>query len=194
MPGIINQQSLYQVIYQLQQQVQGLATQQTGGVCQPNGLQRVSWGLLASGDYGFSVTDPNSVSNEIWPVSTEYYGSTTLTTSSTTPVSLANSPSVTCWIGASGDALLTVSAYIGVSGTSTGVVYLKVDSGTANSYVDLSNSNTQGIAGNVTAQRRLSQFVGTLTPNQDHTFSLEYASLSGSLANFGAISITVQPL
>ncbi|MFZ0667160.1 MAG: hypothetical protein WAM97_15520, partial [Acidimicrobiales bacterium] len=79
------------------------------------------------------------VTNEIWPVSSDYYGTTALSTASSTPVSLTDSPSVTCFIGASGDCLLTISAYIGlpVTGDVTGTIYSVVDGGTPEQFCAL---------------------------------------------------------
>lgn len=163
-------------------------------ILDPSGNVVVQLGEQTNGDYALSVAAPNgSAANELWPVSCTY-SDTALSTASATPVSLSGSPSVTAYLGASGDCLLTISAYIGVPANSTGVVYLTIDGTDAGEYVDLSNSGTAGIAGNVQSTRKLSQWYGsTLSPSTNHTFGLEFSSSSGT-SNFGALSIVVQPL
>jgi hypothetical protein len=161
-----------------------------------NGNLRAELGLLSTGDYGLQVIDPNGVHNEVWPVSSGYYDGS-LQTASPSYVPLTDSPSVSnCYIGASGDALITVSATVetAASASSGMEIALFVDG----SQYPASNDPILSVAGSsitvpASSTRRFSLWSGTLTPNTSHTFSLKYLSNSGTVFASG-VGIYVQPL
>lgn len=230
MPGVNPNADQFQIGYlrQLDTRLRALETQQkllvtdaAGRVVEELGLQadgtfglvnfdaegreRVRLGQLPGGDYGLRVTDPAGIAREVLPVaaaSTEG----DLTTSSTSLVALAGSPSVSAYIGASGDALVTVSATIltptitspadvggsialSVDGSSSGLNWVQAGFN-GGSYP----SALPATQWPVSSAQLLSQTVGTVAPGE-HTFGLEYASLgAGKSVTFFAIAIVVQPI
>ena len=77
-------------------------------------------------------------------------------------------------------------------GQDTANAYLVIDGGTPQSIFGL--GGTAATAGNVQSTRRISTGLGTtLTPNVGHSFTMAYASTSGT-ANFSANYLKVQPL
>jgi hypothetical protein len=219
MPGIIPQQSLYQLIFNLQQQINAVALQQTGGITNSSGIAvvkygalpngdygyavydstgnlRVQMGELPSGDYGIEIVDPTGHSNEIWPVSSAFGNGGTL--GSAGPATITGSPSVTSYLGASGDCLITVSAGLEATEGVDANVYLVID-GTpyfTRTALGLSIANmgaSAQIFQNCSSTFRLSQWYGSaLTANASHTFSLEYEGATG--LDFSEICIVIQPL
>ncbi len=181
-----------------------------------NGILRVVVGQLPSGDYGYYTADPNGKSNEIWPTSSAYYQAT-LTTASATPVSLANSPTVECYIGASADALVTVAASVQTPRADDPVATLNLAYAIGGGSIQASNSALVLAAGdnttsvpplnlNLSASYRLSEYFGAAfgypnseieagfgVQNTDVTFSLQYSSFTGT-CGFSGISIVVLPL
>jgi hypothetical protein len=177
----------------MRHQIGQIATQSQYFFSDPQGNLRVKLGLLQNGDYGILLTDLDGNMQELLP-GVDAYHNGTLSTTSTTPVALTGSPTVTCDIAASGDCEVTVGAFIGILGSSEGLVYLVVDGGTPTQILAVSNSNTAGIAINSQSIRKWISWQGSgLTPGA-HTFSLAYESQSGSSANFSAIFLKVQPV
>jgi hypothetical protein len=165
------------------------------------GAVRAVAGQLNDTDYGFQVQDPSGVKQQLWPVSSGLYSVGALSTTSETYTPLDDYIAVTVWIGSSGDALVTVSAIIGldvVTGTTQGVVGLSVDGVTpVNAVVSASctaETDAVGIQNTGTNTVRLSQWSGALTPNMPHIFTLQYASIFGQTTNFSGISLIVQPI
>lgn len=157
------------------------------------GVLRAQLGLLPNGDYGLYIKDSAGNTEEVLPLVSVYAG-VTLSTTSTTYVALTGSPSVTAVIGASGNAKVTVSAYVTAGSNATSLVGLVVDGGTANDVISLGNSSSGSLSMNLQTSRLMSSFTGSLTPGS-HTFSLKYRSSSvSSSATFGAVYIEVQPL
>lgn len=138
-------------------------------------------------------TPAGTHSETLFPVASHYHNGT-LTTTSTTPVSLPTSPTVTATVGKSGDALVTVSAFIGMTGAYTSSIYLTIDGTTHGQWCAASSSAGGPIGLNSTTVRRLSDIGIALTPGS-HTFALAYASSnSANSAKFSAIGLVVQPL
>jgi hypothetical protein len=109
-----------------------------------------------------------------------------------TPVGLSGSPFVNINVGASGDAEITAGAFVGCAANDTANAYLVIDGGTPDSIFGL--GSTAASAGNVQSTRRLSTWLGTtLNPAVGHSFTMAYASTSGT-ANFSANYLKVQPL
>jgi hypothetical protein len=179
--------------------LKALETQQNGGVLDNKGVQRVQYGLLKSGDYGFSVTDSlGTTTTEILPI----YEANVLTgqsTTSTTYTDLATAgPLVSAIIGTSGQALLTVNSYVGISGVagaqSAGFVGIYIDGVLWYDellYFSVSNpgTTTVGMAANQSAQ----VVVTGLTPGS-HTFEMKYKTVGGSTVTFGSRFLQVRPI
>jgi hypothetical protein len=157
----------------------------------PSGNRRVVLGQLPSGDHGIELLDTSGNTQELLPARDDYAGPT-ISTSSTTPVALSGSPFVNINVEASGDAEITAGAIVGCAANDTANAYLVIDGGAPESIFGL--GSTAASAGNVQSTRRISTWLGTtLTPNVGHSFTMAYASTSGT-ANFSANYLKVQPL
>src|SRR5579875_2817359 len=82
-----------------------------------SGAVRAQLGLLANGDYGLQVVNTDGSSQEILPTISAF-AAAQISTTSTSWVSLAGSPSLTATLGASGNAVVTVGAQIANGSTS----------------------------------------------------------------------------
>jgi hypothetical protein len=199
----------------LQTQITALATQQNQYVIDHNQIRRISvgWqqedntysiiifdtsgnrravlGELPSGDHGIELLDPSGNTQELLPARDDSAGPT-LSTTSATPVGLSGSPFVNINLGASRDCEITAGAFVGCAANDTANAYLVIDGGTPESIFGL--GSTAASAGNVQSTRRISTWLNTtLTPNVGHSFTMAYASTSGT-ANFFANYLKVQPL
>jgi hypothetical protein len=146
---------------------------------------------LPSGDYGFEAIDPMGVKNEIWPVSSVTGLTTAEHTSSTTPVGLTGSPTLGVYLGASGDALVTVAVQLSTAASGEGVVNLLIDGISMGGWLDF--SSTAATTTEQTSVARLRDIGATQSPNTDHTFSLQYYT-NGTSTGFVDATIIVQPL
>lgn len=224
-PNLPASDGLYALLRGMQDQIRQQATQQQGGVTNAQGVIVVKWGILSSGDlgfevldsnginrvqlgqlpsgdYGLQIADPTGASNEVWPVSSDFTlgGSTTSETAAN--ISDGTSPEVSCYIGASGDALVTVSAIVEAQGQTAAEALLAIDNTTTTTaeVLFLTNSSSSTTAQASCSQTvRLSQWSpgptgGAVTPNESHTFSLKYLSTGGTYCAFSNISLNVQPL
>jgi hypothetical protein len=182
--------------------LKALETQQNGGVLDNKGVQRVQYGLLKSGDYGFSVTDASgTTTTEILPIYEESDGGNTLSTSTLSYITDGNMPALTAIIGTSGQALLTVNSYIGVTGVaaaqSAGFIGVSIDGGAPTGalndllYFSVSSpsAGAVGIAGNQSAQVVLTG----LSPGS-HTFRPEFMTVGGLTVTFRNRFVQVRPL
>jgi hypothetical protein len=187
-------------ITDLRRRLTVLENQQNGGVIDNNGVQRIAYGLLSSGDYGFAVTDaPGTTTTEFLPL----YEANVLTTESTSSTSYTDlatpGPIVTAVIGMSGQALVTVNSYIGVPGgagvQSAGFAGVSID-GTAPAspldeclYLSVSAAAAVGIATNCSCQ----VVVTGLSPGS-HTFEMKYKMAGPGAVNFDERFLQVRPL
>lgn len=197
-----------------------IATQQQGGVtnaegdlvCQwgllssgqlgieildSNGIVRVQLGQLPSGDYGLYVGDPNGASDEILP-SYSAFNANALNVTAGSYTATSGTPSVTAYLGASGDAKISISSQItGANGF--GLVGLSIDGGTALNALEAgvsgSGSNPPWCS-SASLVVKLSQLKGsTLTPNTTHTFTCEQTvTNTGIGATFEYNSLIVEPI
>ena len=157
----------------------------------PSGNRRVVLGQLPNGDHGIELIDLSGNTQELLPSRDDYAGPT-LSTTSATPVGLSGSPFVNINLGASGDCEITAGAFVGCAANDTANAYLVIDGGTPESIFGL--GSTAASAGNVQSTRRISTWLSTtLAPNVGHSFTMAYASTSGT-ANFSANYLKVQPL
>jgi hypothetical protein len=118
----------------------------------------------------------------------------TLSTTSATPVSLAGSPSATVQLGVSGDAIICVNSSISiVTANTTGYIDLLMNGTTIVSEAVAYGSGS--ISGGSMSSTFLLSSAITLVANANPTFTLQYhSSTSGDQINFGGPSIIVQPL
>lgn len=164
-------------------------------VADANGIRRVQVGALANGDYGILLRDLLGNVQELLPLKSSFYNSQ-LSVSSTSPTTVANSPSVTVDIGASGDAILSLGANISSNSAGVGgLVYPLIDGAltpvAGNTWL-LYNNYTGNVSCFVEVQ--VSQFFGhTLTPGS-HTFTLKYSTALSGTAIFTANVLKVQPI
>jgi hypothetical protein len=164
------------------------------------GIKRVILGALPSGDYGLQVADPSDVSNEIWPVSSGFaLGGSSSATSPTALSPASDSPTVECFLGASGDAIITCSASIyAATANLVANVNLAIDGTSPTDAIIVEARLLAGVGVPGSAAIRLSDWWtalgGTMpTPSESHTFSLLY-SVTTSAADFSNIGLMVQPL
>jgi len=163
-------------------------------VSDDSGNVRLQLGTLPDGDFGLAYFTPGtSIYQTLWPLVSDY-ADATISTESTSWTALAGSPTVTAVLGASGDAMVTVSAFIGMGvADSTCSIGLAVDGGSPEQWVALSSASTVGV--NATTVRQLSKSgIGALTKGP-HTFTLQYMTTDGSAdANFSAQCLVVEPI
>lgn len=159
-----------------------------------SGNPRVMIGELPDSQYGLAIYQPanNGSYIQVQPPVSASYGSTQ-STSSTSYVAL-NGPSVNFTVGASGQALITVSSIIGLpsetSSTTVGAnVGVGIDGGGASEYI--STSYTAAAVGFQSTNSN-SQLVTGLSPGS-HTAELMYASPYGQSINFSGNVIIVTP-
>lgn len=195
-------QVLEQRIHALEQKLgaAGANPQAFFSVFDANGVQRVRVGYLPNGDYGVSLADTIGNQEELLPVSSSYYdgfispGTAGVTTTSYTL--FANAPTVTSVIGASGDAIITASAFVTNPNGGTGDAALVVDGG-APALMIASGSASAAIACATTSVRRLVTWTsgpGLLTPGE-HTFVLYYKTDNASHnIGFTGNYLSVEPL
>lgn len=155
-----------------------------------SGSERMRIGLLQSGEYGISYTDPAGTTGYLLP---QYgaYASGPFSITSVPPVTVAGTPSENVWIGSSGDAIITISSFMIPLGDQ-GQIYVVVDSTVSSHAVVIS-----GAASVSTASRFLlsETSIGTLTPNTEHNFTLAFASTPTSAnTTFSEVSLVVQPV
>ena len=161
-----------------------------------NGLLRVVVGQLPSGDYGYYTADPNGVAKEIWPTSSASgLTASAGTTTSSAFGTLASSPIVEAYLGASGDAIVDISVTVVTAATSGGgeaQLYIDgVEAPLAAEIVVVGNSLQISAA----CPNRLRDIGFLQTPNTTHTFSLQYRSTTNTISNsFSDATIVVQPL
>jgi len=151
---------------------------------------RAEIGKFINGDYGVLVSDTSGNTQEVLPEVTDYVSSA-LTCSSTTPASIAGSPSVTIVTGATGDYLITAGAYVGTPTGGTATAYVVIDGGSPHSIFGLGGSGAN--SGNPQSTRQGSTWLTTLTPNVAHTFTMKYATSTGT-STFGANYLAVRPI
>lgn len=168
-------------------------------VADSNNKTRVVIGQLPSGDYGVEVLDPNGNGRELLTTYQSFVelnpsGNQTWQSSSTLPALPNGGPSVTAYLGASGDALITVCATIWVSGGNGGFVGLQVDGTNVGNYELLQCQSLSAVSGSVTFQ--MSKFPGmaTVTPNSTHTFAPTIYTANSVQSFFQGIGISVEPI
>jgi hypothetical protein len=149
-------------------------------------------GQLPNGDHGIELLDTSGHSQELLPAQ-DTYVSTTLNTTSGTPVTLAGSPTLTVNIGANGDCEITAGAFVGYPTAGSANAYLIIDSHPAASIFGMSGSSAG--AGNLQSTRRISTWLPALFPLSvgPHSFNMQYAATGGT-GNFSANYLKVQPL
>ena len=159
------------------------------------GNPRVGFGQLPDGDSGMAVYSQANDGTYVEvnpPVASAASG--TLSTASTSPTTLAGSPTLPVTVGASGKALIILSGTIGLSASSTvqqGVAQLYVD-GAANGPRVEASLTLNTVAGGLQATGGLPALVSGLSQGA-HTLSIEYQSVYGASINFSFMQITAIP-
>ena len=161
-------------------------------------LQRIATleaivGITGRGAGGLSFPSPANQQPQVFPAVSSFYAGN-LTTSSGSFVTITNSPSVTTYLGASGDAIISVSCNFNVS--TSGIVQLLVDGKAPGANAGEILFCLLGAPGavSVAATVKVSNlFQQTFTPNLLHTFTLKYLSGSGSIT-CAQNSLTVSPI
>jgi opacity protein-like surface antigen len=218
MPGVSPTSGSYikGTLNSLQAQITALATQQNQSVMDNNqitrvkigwqsdnntygvtildssGNKRVVLGELPNGDHGIELLDTTGNTQELLPALDDYV-STTLSTTSGTPVTLTGSPTVNIDIGANGDCEITAGAFVGYPTAGSATAYLAVDLHGPYSIFGMSGSSAG--AGNVQSTRRISTWIPSIFPLSPgtHAFNMLYEA-SGGTGNFSANYLKVQPL
>lgn len=215
-PGVNNTPGelwLITQIQQMQNQIRALQQQQNSSVADNNLKVRIQQGLLpdgsygtryldaagnerarigqqSNGDYGLGVTDPSGNFAEMLPLQTR--GVTTLeTTTSTSWTDLATvGPSVTANIGATGNALIIVTAGIHINTTGvTGSLGVSIDGASPVSPVAGFGLNAATGAATVTGS-----FVKTGLSAGSHTFKIQYENSGAIVVGYDVRSLIVWPI
>jgi hypothetical protein len=158
----------------------------------PSGNPRTQIGELNNGDYGLAVfsTANDGTYQEIRPV-VDAYASVVGSTSSTSYTTISGSPTLTVDLGASGDAVVTVSAFITLGSVAAeGEVALVINNNAP--LTILAFAGAAGGAASCSSTRRLASWDALGSPGSN-SFSLQYLTTAGT-ANFQAVSILVEPL
>jgi hypothetical protein len=111
--------------------IKALATQQNFTFTDSGGHTRAQVGQLPDEDFGVAIYSPanDGTYAELLPPFSQY-AAPAVTATSTSYAALAGSPSVTATLGAHGDAIISVSAFIQLSASNlTGLMGLSIDSG-----------------------------------------------------------------
>jgi hypothetical protein len=111
---------------------------------------------------------------------------TPVMTSSTTYTTLANGPSVTATIGASGTAMVTITGAITPTNGNTAYMGVSIDSGAV--------SDTQALGVDTNFMQASFTFVVTGLAAGDHSFGARYRVKAGGNAQFANRSIIVVPM
>jgi hypothetical protein len=194
---------LIQQINLMQQQIQALQTQQQYVMVDKNGILRLQLGLLQNGDYGILMQDVSGNKQELLPAVSSYKASA-LTLTGFGPSALTDAPSVTCNIGASGNAKITLSSQIALpnsSGSISAFVLLQIDSG-ATFYgatgLNINQSASVQLGGSVCSVFTILDVTGgSPLAEGSHTFSLIFEAASSSSSNntfFSETFLEVQPI
>lgn len=149
-------------------------------VSDPAGNVRVQVGNIPDGDYGLAISDLAGHTEEILP-SVHAYNAATLSTTSTTATAITGSPTVSAVIGASGDAEITISAFVQVTTATTAFAALYIDgvlAGPTSCFDLVAGTGGAGVAMSTTLL--LSLFNGATIAPGSHTFSLKYLVGSGT--------------
>jgi hypothetical protein len=152
------------------------------------GNRRAVFGELADGRFGVAIYDENNDGGyiELNAPESASWNSTTLSTTSTTDTTLANSPSLTVSVGASQKCLVMVSAVLGNTAADGCVATVYADGVSTGPKISLqSPSAVQSTCANNLVVSGLAQ--------GSHALTIEYRSVSGATANFGQIAITAIP-
>lgn len=154
-------------------------------------VARVVVGKFSDDDFGIQLSDPNGNVQELLPTVSEFHGGPFIAASAGY-VAPAGTPIVEAWIGASGNAVITVSSQIEttVSGDS-GFVGVSVDGTTALDIAQL-GLGSGVITGSAAAVLRASDFFGPLSPGS-HTFQLQYRCTSTHNVGFSFNFLEVRP-
>ena len=192
MPNYNADNGLASQLKNLTDRITALETQQTFVVSDINNVKRVQLGQLPNKDYGLYVADTAGHSQEILP-GVDAYVNGALSTTSTSPASIAGSPTVTATIGASGDFEVTAGAFMSVPGSATAFAFLVIDGGSPLQLFGTVVSGTTGITTSVQATRKYSKWAGTTLTPGSHTFTMVYDTTTGT-ATFSANYLKIQPI
>lgn len=176
----------------------GLAVENTAGV------QEVQLGKQIAGNYGLAVRGPTGAMQQVGGVGHGYVqtagaGETTTSTAWTTLATAG--PTVTCTVGSSGLALITMAAYMELTAqpTNGGGVYagVRIDSttpgGVGSPRLTFDNAAKQGAGTGPGGTFSLSYMATGLSAGS-HTFTMRYQVLSGTTGLYQTRTLVVQPL
>ena len=155
-----------------------------------------------NGDYGFSVTDrATSTTTNILPLFRWSDSGHSFSTSSTSYVADSNMPTLTVTVGASGEVMLLVNAYIGVppvGGVQSGGVHRDLAQRQRSRPARLMSFSTsacpqphQASGSRITPRPLLSSPVLTAGAN---TFEMQFKTVGGGSVTFDNRFLQVQPL
>lgn len=142
---------------------------------------------------GAMETHPPNIFQSI-VVTSESTSSSTLTDLTTV------GPTVTCNIGVSGSALISISAYLGINPFTAGVNaggYISVSVDGVPPYNYMANIISFTVSPPVSigvAANNAASVVITGLPQGSHTFQMKYQTINGSTVNFARRFIQIQPL
>jgi hypothetical protein len=203
MPEINESERTYftRAITDLQARMTSVETQQNFTVVDSDLNIRAILGLLPGGDYGLAVFDPGGTGayGEVFPPKRSFYGPVISTTSNVYSIG-TGSPSLTFNVGASGDALVIMSAnisttntndtgFVGLSGTGPGGLIL----GAGN--LLWAGSTASIIASSASLVISLTELWGSSLPPGEYTLTMEQkGSTNGHTFDFENNGLVVWPV
>jgi hypothetical protein len=150
-----------------------------------NTIQKRVTGTCASGAITSIAQDGTVTCGGVAPAFTTV--AATVMTNSTSYASLGGgSPSVTATIGASGSALVTITAAITPTNGNLAYIGVSVDNGNA--------SDTQALVSDTNFLQASASYVITGLSAGNHTFAARYKVSGGGMASFANRSIIVTPM
>ena len=162
-----------------------------------NRVARARIGYLPTGDYGIQVQDQLGNHQEVQPVVSGYHDGA-LTTTSGTFVSLSDFGTLAVNLGASGDALITICAYISVTtGGTAGRIGLSING--AAPAANFTSGTSASLNASQSSTKRLRAYLSAntlayLTPGVNDFALMYISSTGGDTVSFQQISLIIQPL
>src|SRR5579875_2203009 len=149
------------------------------------------------GPDGLQVVNTDGSSQEILPTISAF-AAAQISTTSTSWVSLAGSPSLTATLGASGNAVVTVGAQIANGSTSAaggGAIGLSVDGGAPTAYNPWTSYYSPVGGGYASVSQKMTLSAMEYAPGSgEHTFALKFQAVESTGALFSTISLVVEPI
>lgn len=162
-------------------------------------VPRVVLGLLPDGTYGLAIGSNVAVGGHYVDIHVPAYTALggPFTTASTTPTTIAGSPTLNVTVGASGLCLITLSAFVGLSLTSAGAIEgnaeITIDGVTGGTVITSSLTLQAAALPGGMANSVSSTFLKGSLSQGTHTLGLVYSSTFGQSISWSNVGIAALP-